>query len=291
MPVKLIYHGIKSTSSPSPFDKAAIHIANKSDLRIACPYLSVGYLKRLTSVSHSWQLLTDVEEWLRSLPVARRTPAATFIAENSSRIRNFSRLHAKVVMSATSALIGSANLTQSGIRERTEMAVLLSEESQVVELITWFDELWAEADEIPARESVSAFIESVNDIEPTTTQLNLFSNRRERSASLEVMPEKPHQKPKVHILYYKNARGYYTGHRKNFCVLKGSKVNGSPSAGFGTKYHVGYAKLRDQLIKDGILVRSGRDYEFTKDYVFTASSAAACIVAGGSKSGKQKTWS
>lgn len=68
MTTRLIYHTSTSANGGlSPFDEAICSIVRNRDINIACPYLGLNYLKRIFSLSNSWKILTDVEEWLASL--------------------------------------------------------------------------------------------------------------------------------------------------------------------------------------------------------------------------------
>lgn len=66
-----------------------------------------------------------------------------------------------------------------------------------------------------------------------------------------------------------------------FYVLKGSlaRKQAVPTL---SKYH---AKLRHQLLEQGVLVEDGRSYRFATDWSFGSASAAACVVLGGSANG------
>ena len=67
MTVRLIYHNPDSPpGTVSPFDCAILSIAPGEHLCLACPYINLGYLHRIIRPSTSWQLLTDVDEWLPS---------------------------------------------------------------------------------------------------------------------------------------------------------------------------------------------------------------------------------
>ena len=77
-----------------------------------------------------------------------------------------------------------------------------------------------------------------------------------------------------------NATGYPLD-SDNFIVYKGSKISKDTTDGFPQNY----AALRDALISDGTIV----DGVFLKDFTFTSSSAAACVVLGRSANGR-KEW-
>ena len=44
-------------------------------------------------------------------------------------------------------------------------------------------------------------------------------------------------------------------------------------------------RFRQQLVTDGVLAQSGDSYVFTRDYLFTSPSLAACVVMGRSANG------
>ena len=77
-----------------------------------------------------------------------------------------------------------------------------------------------------------------------------------------------------------NASGYPLDN-DNFIVLSGSKISADVTDG----YPQTYANLRNSLIEDEIIV----DGFFVRDYTFTSSSAAACVVLGRSANGR-KEW-
>ncbi len=110
---------------------------------IACPYISIGYVEGLLAGCSTWRVLTDAEELLSAS--RDRSAAVGFVARNRHRVRHLRGLHAKVIIGADLALVGSANLTEKGLAGRDEMGVLFEDEEKVKELRTWFDELWNQA--------------------------------------------------------------------------------------------------------------------------------------------------
>ena len=67
----------------------------------------------------------------------------------------------------------------------------------------------------------------------------------------------------------------------NFIVYSGSKISAEVTEGFPQSY----ANLRNALITNGVIVNG----VFVKDYTFTSSSAAACVVLGRAANGR-KEW-
>lgn len=153
MPTRLIYHTPTSAEGGlSPFDEAICSIVHNSDIDIACPYLGLNYLKRIFYLSHSWRILTDVEEWLAVFSDASRQKIYNFISEHSESIRHCKDLHAKVILGGDKALLGSANFTKKGITGRTEVSVFFEAELQVEELKEWFDYLWLQSSPVQLNE-------------------------------------------------------------------------------------------------------------------------------------------
>lgn len=141
--MKLIYHNTDGNEQYSPFDRELVTMANGQNLCLVSPYIGLSYLKRLTKLSNSWRLITDYEAWLISHPnKTERLKICDFINENFDKIKHISDIHAKVLLTDSSAFVGSANFTDKGILERTEMSVSFSEQDKVEELKKWFQSLW-----------------------------------------------------------------------------------------------------------------------------------------------------
>ncbi|MDO8347158.1 MAG: phospholipase D-like domain-containing protein [Rugosibacter sp.] len=155
---RLVYHRFEAPTATSPFDDAILEVARTGSVEIVSPYIGVAYLERIISVAGEWRLISDVEEWLSSLSVRARPKAWGFIRENLGRIHHCSAIHAKAVIGQSLAMIGSANLTNTGILGRTEMGILLDEPPMLAEIKTWFDGLWVQTAS-PYIDETSAFIQ------------------------------------------------------------------------------------------------------------------------------------
>lgn len=160
---RLIYHPIEaSTTTVSPIDSTIIDMVTSKPIKIACPYLARMPLQRMIDQCDGWQLLTDVEELLRSQGRSDREWFVQFLTKNNKHIRHCRRLHAKVIVARPQALVGSANFTLSGLNRRAEMSVLLSDQKTVDELETWFDDLWSHCSQIEG-EAIANFADSIPD--------------------------------------------------------------------------------------------------------------------------------
>jgi hypothetical protein len=177
-----------------------------------------------------------------------------------------------------STMIGSAIFTNSGITRRMEMAVHFKDAKSVREITKWFDDLWASSAEIqlPRLDLLMKALPP-----PSTGKLRAALTRdgTTRDAPLVPLTQGPD------VRHYCRASGYYTGNGGGFCVIKGSFARSRAIPAFR------YTRLRNQLIRTGVLSRSNDygDYVFTEDHVFTSPTAAACIVSGQSRSGP-KDW-
>ena len=299
MSATLIYHPEPADNTTSVFDQKAKELAQDADIRIACPYLSLTYLQsQILNLSRTWLLLTDVEEWLASVKVADRQDVCNFIEANTASIRSIAGLHAKVLIGAQAAMVGSANFTSNGIRVLTEMAVVLDETAHHSELLSWFNSLWGMAHPI-APDQLDWIVEQLPDVD-RLKPARVFPRRR-RLAPLATLDKVPDLDPDRIMLEFKaqrgtsnhNATGYFLKSNQ-FCVIKGSKARDEPVPSFYT--HKAMSEKRERLIREGVLSRHVMNsnyayYEFTKDYVFDNPSEAACIVAGNSRNGKDaKVW-
>ncbi|RZN34938.1 MAG: hypothetical protein EF813_09530 [Methanosarcinales archaeon] len=164
MSTKLIYH-IKESSAGgiSPFDKTITEIVKNKNVCIVCPYISVGYLGRITQLANTWHLVTDVEEWIISHNIKQRQSTKNFILDNLSDIHHYKDIHAKVIVADDKAFIGSSNLTAKGIRERVEMSVLIEEKEQVCELQRWFKDLWIGSESVKTQD-LEKYVSSIESL-------------------------------------------------------------------------------------------------------------------------------
>lgn len=160
MTIRLLYHDPDSPGGVSPFDAAIVSIARADHVRLACPYISLAYLSRVTSLSASWRLLTDIEECLRSQNRTQRKKVHAFLVSNRSAVRHYPQLHAKVVIGSRAAMMGSAIFTDLGILRRAEVSAHLEDEPQVQELAAWFEAHWSKAYELPL-DDIADFIKTL----------------------------------------------------------------------------------------------------------------------------------
>lgn len=287
--MRLIYHANDGTNSESPFDREIVSIAKKSSLRIACPYVSLSYLERITDLATSWKLLTDIEELLSLVMPSERNRAAFFICENDQYIRHIPKLHSKVVIGNSAALIGSANLTVEGIFHRTEMAVSISANETLQELAKWFDCLWEKGTAPPY---LGKLQEIARNLPPPrlNTQQVLDSTFPEVDSSES--PIYPWDRGGGKLLKFQGTTFTAYGHHNKsggFTVLKDSTARFEEADGFGEKYQINYYNTRQSLVNNrSFLNCNDYNYKITRDVTFESASEAASVVFGGSRSGNEK---
>ena len=150
---RLIYHSEESyDGKASPFDESIRRVTDSDEVWIVCPYIGPAYLKSILRDVDEWRIITDVVAWVGTFGGESREEIREFIEEHQDRIHHFRHVHAKVVLSEDSAVIGSANLTEKGVIGRTEMGVEFSEEEKVSELREWFTRLWSESGPVDLEE-------------------------------------------------------------------------------------------------------------------------------------------
>jgi len=141
---RLIYHSENNDDqNSSPFDKAIQKVADSDPVWIVCPYISPKYLRTILTNTDEWRVITDVEAWVGTFGGNSRREIQKIVESNQDRIRNIRDIHAKVVVSDDSAILGSANLTKKGVTGRREMGVQFEEDNLIEELQNWFLTLWS----------------------------------------------------------------------------------------------------------------------------------------------------
>jgi len=142
MGVELVYHDFDDETPYSPFEETLARLSDDASLGVACPYLGLDIVRSIAERAQTWRLVTDVQEWCRSQSSEQRDALLEFLQENAVSIHDCRGLHAKVLVNDDAGLVGSANVTYSGLTRNSEMAVLFEDTGEVNELSTWFEVLW-----------------------------------------------------------------------------------------------------------------------------------------------------
>jgi len=188
--IKLIYQPVPPDGADKSFASALEAVLATSEvIAIASPYLSFDVLRPLVE-GRSFRIVTDQDACLGARVEAS---LVDFFEHHSASIRSLSGLHAKVVLGAHAGLLGSANMTTTGLCRRFEMACVVRG-SRFNELEAWFDALWENADPLDLealaiREAEAAGSEqdSPSTTKSLTTTGRLGWLRRERRA--EALPD------------------------------------------------------------------------------------------------------
>ncbi|MFA6015598.1 MAG: phospholipase D-like domain-containing protein [Gallionellaceae bacterium] len=188
---RLVYHNkLSNIGGVSPFDQAVLEVAGTGAVDIVSPYVSISYLKRIINVSHEWRLISDVEAWLRSLPIRSRPNALSFIRSNLNQIHHCHMVHAKTVIGQGLAMFGSANFTNTGMLNRDELSVLIDDPVMIGELDTWFNLLWDQTAS-PVADETSDFVDWLGkrtESHAKSEKFTLSAKGRNVRASLVRMP-------------------------------------------------------------------------------------------------------
>lgn len=164
---RLVYHSEEDDDrGESPFDKAIRETADSDFIWIVCPYISPNYLRSILGDTNEWRVITDVEAWAGTFGGSSRQEIQKLVESNRERIHNIQDIHAKVVISDNSAIVGSANLTEKGVTRRREMGVQFEEQDLIEELQDWFFHLWSKSSPIDLDE-FRGYIQSLSTT-PTT---------------------------------------------------------------------------------------------------------------------------
>ena len=132
--MELLFRIPGSEESSSPFESALWRMAESGRVDLAVPYLSVAMLRDVVSRTEAFRLVTDAEEWLRAYARPARREILDVIRQHSSDIRHYRDLHAKVALSPTLVMLGSANFTARGFHIRHAVGALLNDSAQVASL-------------------------------------------------------------------------------------------------------------------------------------------------------------
>lgn len=184
---KILFHQAVTEACASPFDESIYKSAKDSDVKIVSPYLGMNYIGRIISVANSWRLITDANAWLQSISKSERGKALHFLRLNDEKIRHCDMLHAKAAIGEKFAYFGSANLTETGVLQRTELGIFIEEPEKLQELHNWFDSIW--------NASSSLDLEEV-------THLSRWLDEAQERIAIPVSPKVSRSGIKVNATYY-----------------------------------------------------------------------------------------
>jgi hypothetical protein len=122
-------------------------------VRITSPWISQEVAKAICDIAKkhkiSFQIITSFDTSIETHKKAIQLFKDANIEEIKVRVLKDKLIHAKMIIIDESLfIIGSANLTLSGLYENIESYAVLSEPSLIKELILKFEELWSMADEL-----------------------------------------------------------------------------------------------------------------------------------------------
>ena len=151
--VELVFHPVGTDAESTRFGDAieAVLDGTVGSVRLVSPYIGYKILERVTR-GRDFELVTDLDECFAN---NRGKPLIKFFMQNLARIKHVRGVHAKMISTDNSALIGSANLTERGCADRDELGCLIRDATLVAVLGQWFRDLWEAGDDV-SREAVNA---------------------------------------------------------------------------------------------------------------------------------------
>lgn len=140
--MKLIYHKL-GKNNESPFLNELLKLFKDSDVSMTCPYIDRKYLTILHDAANEVRIISDITEWLNSCSnTYERKKTLELIKDFGDKIHHCDNLHSKVFLNKERAILGSANLTVSGMRKNIEMSISIDDLKLIEELNFWFDDMW-----------------------------------------------------------------------------------------------------------------------------------------------------
>ena len=117
--------------------------SDRSALRIVCPFIKLSALSRLLSIQpESIQVVTrfnlhDFADGVSDIDALRH------VLQARGKARGIRNLHAKLYLFGSSrAIVTSANLTVSGLRQNSEFGVITDDPAAVASCLDYFNGLW-----------------------------------------------------------------------------------------------------------------------------------------------------
>ena len=139
---------------------AALH-ADNSELRVICPFIKAGALDRLLSLNPaSIQVITrfnlvDFAEGVSDIAALR------MLLDAGAQVRGVRKLHAKLYLFASRAIVTSANLTKAALDSNHEFGLVTDDALIMATCRDYFDDLWQRGTGNLSRDQLLAWEETV----------------------------------------------------------------------------------------------------------------------------------
>lgn len=130
-----------SANTTSAFSKAArrlLDCAPVGEVRLVSPYLGHDILRPLVE-GRTFRMVTDLDACCET---GCEDALLHFLQENEGRIRHVAEVHAKIVLTDSGVIFGSANLTAHALRVRQEVGCLILDPVLSQPVRNWFEDLW-----------------------------------------------------------------------------------------------------------------------------------------------------
>lgn len=252
---------IETGSGVSKIDELLLEMAEDAELQIAAPYVDVLYLHRLVARSRGWKLLTDLNNLDKpAFSFRPKKLQRDFVSDFFIRIKSTGGLTTNLVIGEQMAIMG-VELSARSVTRGTNLAMATTNSESILQLKNWYEEKYQAAAHV-----------DYESLQKDTPLLMLHRNSVGMDLSEDGVP--------IHaeVLKLSDARGYE--HDGAFVVLRGSTamLHDHSLARYNERGKTSLVKLKQDLIKDGILKPKGARLVFTRDYAFTSKSAASSLI-------------
>lgn len=191
--LELIYQPAKADRTNTRYPDAITQVIDGSDtIDIVSPYLGLKVLRHVVG-QRAFRLVTDLHACFGRLD----RPLLEWMRAHCAHLRHLNNVHAKVLIGAERALMGSANLTEAALTRRNEMGCLLSDAPRD-ELAGWFEHIWQAAEVVDAARLdaiLQAARASTPETQPTLSKATRCTGRLPPSFSANQTPAKVASRP------------------------------------------------------------------------------------------------
>lgn len=136
--------------------------ADKSELRVICPFIKAGALDRLLSLKPaSIQVITrfnllDFAEGVSDIQSLR------MLLDAGAQVRGIRKLHSKLYLFANRTIVTSANLTKAALDSNHEFGLVTDDPPIIATCRDYFEDLWQRGASNLSYEQVDAWEKAVN---------------------------------------------------------------------------------------------------------------------------------
>lgn len=171
--------------------------ADASELRIICPFIQVGALDSLLSLNPgNIQVITrfKISDFVNGVS---DVAALRKLLEADAQVRGIKKLHAKLYLSASRAIVASANLTEAALDTNHELGLVIDDASLIKDCRDYFDDLWRDGKTNLSDDLVDLFEKKVTHYRDSSGGKSSQEPREDYGADTSDVSPSPVRMPKV----------------------------------------------------------------------------------------------